>query len=365
LNGEMADHGAVAVCIVTYGSASDLPACLAAVVAQDYRPLELVVVDCASDDESVDVARGFDMQGIAKRVIPLHENRGFAGGMNEAFAHTKAPYVLTLNADAVLASGYVSCLLDRLRTSAPYRLGALTGRLVRPVEGTAKGAAKGATHLLDACGMFLAPTWRHLDRASGEPDEGQYREADRVFGATGAASLFVRAALDDVALDGEIFDSDFFAWREDAELCFRLQERGWEVVYEPSARCQHRRRVVPENRAQVPAVVNYHSLKNRYLLRAYHQTGRNFLTTFAPTLLRDLLACGYVLLRERSSLRAYGWLWRNRKRILARRRRSDVRHRRRRLSGGSGGVRCRSDLGPIGWAGPMACPVELRIPLSN
>lgn len=301
---------AVAICIVTYGSAADLPSCLAAVTVQDYRPLELVIVDCASTDDSVEVARRCETPGVSKKVIPLGENRGFAGGMNEAFAQTEAPFVLTLNADAVLATDFVRRLLERLR-GCGHRVGALTGRLVRP--------PKDGIPLLDACGMYLVPTWRHLDRGSGEPDQGQYHQAERVFGATGAASLFVRAALDDVALDGEIFDEDFFAWREDAELCFRLQERGWEVLYEPTARCEHRRRVVPENRSQVPAVANYHSLKNRYLLRAYHQTGSNFLRTFVPTLWRDALALGYVLLRERSSLAAYGWLWRNRKRIHSRR----------------------------------------------
>ena len=62
-----------------------------------------------------------------------------------------------------------------------------------------------------------------------------------------------------------------------------------------------------------------HSLKNCYLLRAYHQTARNFALTFLPTLWRDTLALGAVLLRERSSLPAYRWLWTNRRRIRARR----------------------------------------------
>jgi hypothetical protein len=70
----------------------------------------------------------------------------------------------------------------------------------------------------------------------------------------------------------------------------------------------------------MPAWANLHSLKNRYLLRAYHQTARNAFVTLLPTLWRDLLALAAVLLRERSSLAAYGWLWRHRDRIRARRR---------------------------------------------
>jgi hypothetical protein len=70
----------------------------------------------------------------------------------------------------------------------------------------------------------------------------------------------------------------------------------------------------------MPEAANYNSLKNRYLLRIYHQTGRNLLRTFFPALGRDLLALGYVLVREHSSLPAYGWLWRNRRELLHRRR---------------------------------------------
>ena len=71
----------------------------------------------------------------------------------------------------------------------------------------------------------------------------------------------------------------------------------------------------------MPSHVNLHSLKNRYLLRLYHQTAGNFARTFLPTLWRDALAFGYVLLVEQTSLGAYRWLWQNRRRLFERRRR--------------------------------------------
>jgi hypothetical protein len=83
---------------------------------------------------------------------------------------------------------------------------------------------------------------------------------------------------------------------------------------------EHRRFNLPERRAAMPAEVNFHSLKNRYLLRIYHQTGRNLAHTLLPALGRDLGALLYVLARERSSLRAYGWLLRHHAALLARRR---------------------------------------------
>ncbi len=312
-----ADATAVAVCIVTYNSAADLPACLAAVAAQDHRPLELVIVDCASVDDSLDVARKAQTPGVPRQVVDLGRNLGFAGGMNQALGLTVAPYLLTLNADAVPESTYVRRLLERMRR-AP-RTGAVTGRLVRPGSDDHAASTGLRRDHLDACGMVLTRAWRHLDRGSGEVDLGQYETPCEVFGATGAATLFSRAALSDVTVDGEFFDPAFHSFREDAELCFRFQERGWRVIYEPRAVAEHRRRVLPERRRQLPAAINYHSLKNRYLLRAYHQTAGNLLRTLLPATFRDLQALIYVLLVERSSIPVYGWLWRHRKAILARR----------------------------------------------
>jgi GT2 family glycosyltransferase len=303
----------VAVCIVTHDSAADLPGCLESISALSHRPLEVVVVDCASRDGSLEAARAHAPAGIPFQAIGLSENLGFAGGMNAALARASSDWVLSLNADARPAPDYVTRLLERVRAHPDLKVGAVTGRLVRP-------STDGRTPRLDACGMYWLRSWRHLDRGSGEVDRGQFSTPEKVFGATGAASLFCRAALDDVAVAGEIFDSRFHSFREDAELCFRLRERGWEVLYEPAAICEHRRFNLPEQRSAMPARVNLHSLKNRYLLRIDHQTGRNFLRTFLPTLARDLAALGWVLLRERSSLAAYGWLWRNRRDLFKRRR---------------------------------------------
>jgi GT2 family glycosyltransferase len=305
---------AVAICIVTHNSSPDLPGCFESIAALRHRPLEIVVVDCASADGSLETARAHAPADIPFMVIALPENLGFAGGMNAALARTQAPWALTLNADARPEPEYVARLLACVAAHDQVRVGAVTGRLVRP-------AVDGNPPLLDACGMILTRNWRHLDRGSGEVDRGQWSTADRVFGATGAASLFRRVALADVAVEGEIFDSRFHSFREDAELCFRLRERGWEVIYEPAALCEHRRFNLPDRRSAMPAAVNLHSLKNRYLLRLYHQTAGNLLRTLLPTLARDVAALGWVLLRERSSLAAYGWLWRNRGDLLRRRRR--------------------------------------------
>ena len=302
----------VTVLVVTHDSDRTLAGTLDAVGALDPAPRELLVVDCASRDESVATARSRWPGGLAGEVIPLGENRGFAGGSNAGIDRSESPWILSLNPDARPRADFLGRLVAAGQRSP--RIAAVTGRLLR-TEPDERGRP-----VLDACGMRLVPTWRHLDRGSGKIDRGQLARPARVFGATGAASLFRREALLDVAIGGEVFDESFHSYREDAELAFRLRERDWEVVYEPAAIALHERRNLPARRSRMPAAINFHSLKNRYLLRLYHQTVGNLAWTLPFTLWRDLLAFVWVLLAERSSLPAYGWLWRERHGILERRR---------------------------------------------
>jgi GT2 family glycosyltransferase len=168
---------------------------------------------------------------------------------------------------------------------------------------------------------------RHLDRGAGEPDLGQYDKAEEVFGPSGAAALYRGEALQDVAFNGQVFDEDFFAYREDADLAWRCRLMGWKSIYAPSAVALHRRRVTPERRGQLPAIINYHSVKNRFLLRLNNMTGSLYRRDFGPITMRDAAVIGYVFAREWSSLPALWYvlrhfprLWKKRKLIQAKRR---------------------------------------------
>jgi hypothetical protein len=67
-------------------------------------------------------------------------------------------------------------------------------------------------------------------------------------------------------------------------------------------------------------LANLHSVKNRFLLRINNQSAGRMLQTLVPTLARDVVVLGACLTVERSSLPAFGWLWRERRRLWAKRR---------------------------------------------
>ncbi len=317
----------LAICTVTWNDAANLPRFFEALASLEGPPFRLIVVDNASTDATLERLReGADAAPFPVELIALDENNGFAGGLNRALetafggsAETEGPptYVLSLNADAWVAPDYALRLIESLErfTTPDQPVGAVTGRLLRD------DAPNGdAPPQVDACGMALTRSWRHEDRGADQVDRGQYAVTERVFGGSGAATLFLSAALRDAAVAGRVLDDDFHSYREDAELCFRLRERGWEVLYEPRAGAVHGRVNLPRRRRQMSREINFHSLKNRYLLQLYHRSLADAPRTLLATSIRELGILAYVLLREPSSLTAYTWLWRNRRRILKRRR---------------------------------------------
>jgi GT2 family glycosyltransferase len=133
--------------------------------------------------------------------------------------------------------------------------------------------------------------------------------------------------IEDISIEGEFFDEDFFSYRDDADLAWRAQLLGWRCLYLPEAIGYHVRTVHPECRRQLPAPVNFHSVKNRFLMRIKNVTWPLYVQNFLPVLVRDLGILAYCLVVERSSLAAFPTVIRHWRRTLAKRR--VIQHRRR------------------------------------
>ena len=143
---------------------------------------------------------------------------------------------------------------------------------------------------------------RHLDRGSQEVDNGHYLQYEYVFGATAAAALYRREMIDDISLDGEFFDSDFFVYREDADVAWRAQLMGWSCIYVPYARGYHVRKVLPGNRGALPPEINMHSVKNRFLMRIKNISPDLYRRNWFSITVRDVMVVMCCLVWEHSSL---------------------------------------------------------------
>lgn len=300
----------VSVVITTYNSAEFLKACLESVKAQSYGSVEVIVIDNASTDGTRAVLEKF-RESI--RLIFNEKNTGFAAAQNQGMRSARGDWFLSLNPDVVLSPNFIVEIVAAGESDP--KVGAVSGKLLRWHPGKEPEFSR----IIDSTGIYFTPSLRHLDRGSEQADEGQYDKLEYVFGATGAAALYRRKMVEDVSVEGEFFDERFFAYREDADLAWRAQLMGWNCVYTPRAVAWHVRRVTPERRGQLPTEINWHSIKNRFLMRAKNISWPLYLRFFLPITFRDAQVIGYCLLVNWELLSALAAVWRSRRELAKRR----------------------------------------------
>lgn len=213
--------------MVNHNGGEDLPRCLEALTAQ--RPeVEVLLVDCGSTDGSRELV---EQPPARVRGVSLGVNAGFSGGCAAGLEllGQEIEAVGFFNPDCFPTSSFFSaCVAAFERDEA---VGGVAGRLLRGDEAT-----------LDSCGQVLTPlTLMVRDRGYGEPGAGRFLDRDRVLAACGAAMVYRRVALEAAAVEGEAFPREFFAFWEDLDLGWRVNNAGWRVTYEPTAVAVHRR----------------------------------------------------------------------------------------------------------------------------
>jgi GT2 family glycosyltransferase len=327
-------NGLVSVIIVSWNSARFLERCLAALAEQTHRSIELIHIDNASDDDSSAIVRhAFP----SARQIINDTNRGFSAAVNQGVRLANGEFVLLLNPDAFLELEYIDRLVAAL-DSAGETFGMATGKLLQAESG-----------LIDSMGIRMTRSGRHFDigqslresgagsrvseRSGGDPGSSSDPRPptpdprNEVFGVSGAAAMYRMSFIRDVTIGGEFLDEDFFAFREDADVAWRGQLFGWRAIYVAGAVGRHVRTVTPEKRGALSAVINMHGVKNRFLLRLKNEGVYLALRNAPFELGRDLVVIVAALTVERSSLPALSWLWKNRRRIMEKRRAIQSRRR--------------------------------------
>jgi GT2 family glycosyltransferase len=208
----------LSVVIPNWNGREELAACLAALREQTVDELEVVVVDNASTDGSLEYVRDHHPEAITLR-LPV--NRGFAGGVNAGIEASSGEFVALLNNDAIAQPRWAEEMLaamDHADVAASLML------------------ERRDPEVVDSAGEQLSRwglPYRHRrgERVAELALEG-YPE---IFAASGGASIYRRSVLEHVG----VLDPQYFSYLEDVDLGFRARLAGYRVVLAPRARVLH------------------------------------------------------------------------------------------------------------------------------
>lgn len=238
----------VSVIIINFNGQDFLQGCLDSLFSQDYSSVEIIAIDNASTDGSLDILKAKSSQ---LKLVANDTNLGFAGAFNQGVNLSKGDFIMSVNPDIVLSQNFIPTMITEAK--ADTKIGSLSGKLIR--------RAKGEEGIIDSAGHVMFKNRLSINRGDGEKDKGQYDQKEYVFGTCGAAALYRRAMLEGVKANKQYFDEDFFAFWEDIDLDWRAQLYGWKCLYVPEAVAYHFRGGIRFPRPRIVELSNY---RNRY-----------------------------------------------------------------------------------------------------
>ena len=269
----------VSIVIVNYNGSALLDACLASIQRQEYQPLDLIVVDNGSTDNSVELVRS-RYPGV--RVLEQGRNLGFAEGNNVGVRAARGQYAVLLNNDTEVTPGWIGGLLEQL---ADPNVAVVTSRVV----------TDGVPEQFYEMNGSLNPLGYNVMRV--------FRDLTRVFFAGGASLMFRRAEIP------EPFLPEYFLYHEDVYLSWRMRLMGRSIRMAQPSVVYHRGSGTTKKQASV--TVTFYQERNK-LLNALILYQASTLIRLLPLFVADAFAklAGSVLLKRKSFpgiLKAYCW----------------------------------------------------------
>lgn len=269
----------VSIVVVTWNGLHVLRDCIAALAAQSMAH-ELIVVDNGSRDGTVEWLRRSVPQA---RVVSLLQNLGFAAGNNAGLRAATGDLLVLLNNDTIAAPDFVE------RLTAPFerdtQLASAAGVLLFAHQ----------PELVASAGISVGRDGLHRDLWMLRPVAQLPATTTPVFGASGGAACYRRAALEDVGL----LDERYGSYLEDADLAWRLRLGGWGCVSVPEARVRH---VYSATASHGSPFKQHLQARNRVRVLVRCLPAKLWEAHWPAIMRYDLLAIAYAVLRRQPAL---------------------------------------------------------------
>jgi len=282
----------ISIVVINWNGRRFLRELMKSIVQQTKEICEVLMVDNGSEDGSCEwLKKNYSWVTI----IEFPENKGFSKGCNDGITHTKGDWVLILNSDVTLLPSFLEEAVKMM--DVDEGIGSIGGKILRFDYKT-----------IDSCGQILRKNRRVYEVGYGEKDLGQFNKISEIFSVCPAVALYRRKMLEDISLNGEYFDEDFFSFFEDMDLGWRAQNQGWKAYYTPHAIAYHFRGGTnhPKTKNKLffarfefvrrPRFLQVHIILNRYLMIIKNDSFWHFLKDLPSIVLFEILLWGYLVL---------------------------------------------------------------------
>jgi GT2 family glycosyltransferase len=311
----------VSINVLGYNSKKYLKSCFESIFSQTYPNLEILYIDNNSVDGSVEEVKKLKNQNLelgGVKIIENKKNLGYAEGHNIGICESSGEYIFCLNPDIILDNNFVRSAVDFFIKHR--EAGAITGKILKFKIHAGNEVEK--TNIIDSLGLAIFKSHRVVERGGEEEDRGQYDRNEKVFGVSGAAPVFRRKALEDVKCQmsnvkcQNYFDRDFFAYKEDVDLSFRLNHAGWQCWYVAQVLAFHdrwergsgqneKKGEILARRRKKSKLVNYLSYWNHLMMLFKNEFAANLIIYFLWIFWYEFRKFVYILFFETKNIRGF------------------------------------------------------------
>ncbi len=299
----------VSVQIVTWNSMNYIMECLESLMKQSFRDFSILVIDNGSDDGTVKFIRSYYP---TVSILENSKNLGYSRANNQGIHLAKGEYILVLNPDVILTEDFIQEMVDF--ADKHREAGSFGGKVLKfyteivgqDNESSIREFVK--SDFFDSTGLEILKTRKVVDRGQNQKDKGQYEKLEEVFGISGNCVMYRASALVDVMIKNEFFDQDFFAYKEDIDLAWRLRLYGWNSWYNPQAVCYHHRTLGSfenknltksiKQRRHISKVLRSLSFRNHHLMIFKNDQMANIVFHLPWVLGREIKILFYALIFE-------------------------------------------------------------------
>lgn len=213
----------VSIVIPNWNGKKYLRDCISSLKTQSHTNIEIIVVDNASRDDSIEYLQTHFSE---VKIIKHNDNLGFGAANNTGIKAAQGKYLMMLNNDTRLEPNCIEELIKTIEKDEKY--GACASKILLEYE----------NNLLDVAGIAVCLDGLAIGRGRLESSD-KFNNEEEVFFASDCACLYKKEMLDDIGLTNEIYDEDFFAYADETDMGWRAQLAGWKCIYTPKAIVYH------------------------------------------------------------------------------------------------------------------------------